>query len=115
MKSTKYLGFALALGSLTGMSGLAGAQMAKTHRLTGYIGDSKCGAKNHDAACVKKCISGGAQAVFVDSHKKVWAIDNTDAVTNYEGDKVKVRATVDAANNSIHIDKVMSHSSAGGM
>ena len=99
----KRLAFVLALGSITAF---AGAQTAKTHKLTGWISDSKCGATNHDAACVKKCVDAGAKPVFVDSNKKVWAIDNTDAVGNYYGDHVKVVATVDATNNTVHIDKV---------
>lgn len=103
MKLTRHLACVLAFGSMTVF---AGAQSMKAHKLTGWISDSKCGAANHDAACVKKCIDAGSKAVFVDSDKKVWAIDNTDAVANYYGDHVKVEATVDAANNSIHVDKV---------
>lgn len=104
----KRIAFILALGSMTA---LAGAQTAKTH-LTGWIGDSKCGASMHTPACVKKCVDAGEKPVFVDSKNKVWAIDNTDAVGNYYGDKVKVVATVDSANSSIHIDSVKK---AGGM
>lgn len=100
----KRLAFVLALGSITAF---AGAQTAKTHRLTGYIGDSKCGASMHTPACVTKCVKGGEKPVFVDSKKKVWTIDNTDAVQNFYGDHVKVVATVDSANSSIHVDKVM--------
>ncbi|HET9100194.1 MAG TPA: hypothetical protein VFN62_07365 [Acidobacteriaceae bacterium] len=99
----KRIAFVLALVSMTA---LAGAQTAKAHKLTGWIGDSKCGASMHTPACVKKCVDAGQKPVFVDSKKKVWAIDNTDAVQNYYGDKVKVVATMDAANNSIHIDSV---------
>lgn len=100
----KRLAIVLAFGS---MAAFAGAQTAKTHKLTGWIGDSKCGASMHTPACVAKCVKGGEKPVFVDSKKKVWTIDNTDAVSNYYGDKVKVVATVDAANNSIHVDKIM--------
>ncbi len=110
MKITRHLAFALALGSMTA---LAGAQTMKTHKLNGWISDAKCGAKNHDAACVKKCIDGGSTAVFVDSKNKVWAIDNTDSVQNYYGEKVKVVATVDSTNNSIHVDKVTKAHSMG--
>lgn len=99
----KRLAFILALGSITAF---AGAQTGKTHKLMGYISDSKCGAAKHDAACVTKCINAGSKPVFVDSKKKVWAIDNTDAVQNYYGDHVKVVATVDASNSTIHVDKV---------
>ena len=112
MKISKHLAFVLALGS---MSAFAGAQTMKTHKLTGWISDAKCGAKNHDAACVKKCIDAGSTAVFVDSKNKVWAIDNTDSVQNYYGDKVKVVATVDSTNNSIHVDKVTKAKTMGTM
>ena len=43
-------------------------------KVNGYISDSKCGAKHNgsapNAACVKKCIGGGAKPVFVDDAKK---------------------------------------------
>ena len=43
-------------------------------KVSGYISDSMCGAKHNgsapDAACVKKCIGGGAKPVFVDDAKK---------------------------------------------
>lgn len=103
MNITKHLAFVLALGSMTAF---AGAQMAKSQKLTGWIGDAKCGASMHTPACVKKCVDAGEKPVFVDSNKKVWAIDNTDAVANYYGDHVRVVATVDQSNNSIHVDKV---------
>lgn len=103
MKIYKHLAVVLAFGSMTAF---AGAQMAKTTKLTGWISDAKCGAANHDAACVKKCVAAGSKPVFVDSDKKVWAIDNADSVSNYYGDHVKVVATVDSTNNSIHVDKV---------
>ncbi|MHB1857399.1 MAG: hypothetical protein ACYCPM_08180 [Acidobacteriaceae bacterium] len=104
----KRIAFVLALGSMTAF---AGAQTAKTHRLTGWIGDSKCGASMHTPACVKKCVAAGQKPVFVDSKNKVWAIDNTDAVSDYYGDHVRVVATVDPSSSSIHVDKVMK---AGG-
>lgn len=103
MKSIKYAACVLAFGSMTM---LAGAQSAKPQKMNGWIGESKCGAKMHDPACVKKCIDAGAKPVFIDSEKKVWTIDNADAVSNYYGEHVKVRATVDTTDNSIHIDKV---------
>ncbi len=113
MKISRHLAIVLAFGSV---SAFAGAQMAKTHKLTGWISDAKCGASNHDAACVKKCIDAGSKPVFVDSDKKVWAIDNADSVSNFYGDHVKVVATVDATNNTIHVDKVKKdHSMMGTM
>ena len=108
----KRIAFAFALAS---MATLAGAQTAKTHKLNGWIGDSKCGASMHTPECVKSCVKSGQKAVFVDSKNKVWTIDNTDAVQNYYGDKVKVVATVDSSNNSIHVDSVKKSGSAGTM
>lgn len=104
MNITKHLAVVLAVGS---MSAFAGAQMAKTHRLSGWISDAKCGASMHTPACVTKCVNAGEKPVFVDSHKKVWSIDNPDAVaSNYYGEHVKVKVTEDTANNSVHIDKI---------
>jgi hypothetical protein len=108
----KRIAFVLALGSMTA---LACAQTAKTHKLTGWIGDSKCGASMHTAACVKKCVDAGEKPVFVDKNNKVWSIDNADAVQNYYGDKVRVAATVDSASNSIHIDSVKKAHDVGTM
>lgn len=102
MNAMRYVVLTAALGSAAVMA----VAQAKPQKLTGWIGESKCGAANHDAACVKKCISAGAKPVFVDADKKVWMIDNTDAVQNYYGDHVKVMAIVDTANSSIHIAKV---------
>ena len=99
----KRIAFVLALVSMTTF---AGAQTATSHKLTGWIGDSKCGASMHTPECVKSCIKSGQKAVFVDSKNKVWAIDNTDAVQHYYGDKVNVVATIDPANHSIHVDSV---------
>jgi hypothetical protein len=104
MKTQRTLAFVLALG---GMTGLAAAQM-KTQKLKGWISDSKCGAANHQTACVTKCINGGASPVFVDSKKTVWKIDNPDAISSkYYGQHVQVKATADKSTDSIHVDKVM--------
>ena len=56
----KRIAFVLALVSMTA---LAGAQTAKAHKLTGWIGDSKCGASMHTPACVKKCVDAGEKPV----------------------------------------------------
>ena len=87
--------------------GVLAAQAADTTS-TGYISDSMCGAKHagSGAACVKKCIEGGMKPVFVDSKKQVWSIDNPDAVKDFYGDKVTVKATEDATAKSLHIDSI---------
>jgi hypothetical protein len=82
---------------------------ADSTQITGYISDSMCGAKHAGtgAACVKKCIEGGMKPVFVDDAKKeVWSIDNPDAVKDFYGDHVTVKATADASAKSVHIDAI---------
>ena len=101
----KRLAFILALSSITAFSA---AQSSKTETLTGYISDSKCGAKHMDngVGCVRKCIENGNQAVFVDAQKKVWAIENLPAVKDYYGDNVEVVAKVNSDGKSIYVDNV---------
>lgn len=72
---------------------------------TGYISETKCGAKHNDGSagavsCVKACIKGGASPVLV-ADGKVVHISNTDKVTeSLYGKKVKVTGEV-------HDDKLM--------
>src|SRR5271163_3989550 len=80
-------------------------------KVNGYIADSMCGAKHNssapDAACVKKCIDGGAKPVFVDDAKKeVYTIDDPDSVKGHEGHHVAVVGKVDDSAKTIHISKV---------
>lgn len=82
---------------------------ADSTKINGWISDSMCGAKHTGtgAACVKKCVEGGMQPVFVDESKKeVWKIDNPDAVKNYYGSHVTISGTADASNKSVHIDSI---------
>lgn len=64
---------------------------------TGRIGDSMCGAKTTDAACVKKCAEGhGAKYVFVnDGDNKIFNLDPQDKVAAHAGHHVTVKGTVD--------------------
>jgi len=85
------------------------ARAADANKINGWISDSMCGVKHagSGAACVKKCINGGMQPVFVDEEKKaVWKIDNPDAVKDFYGDHVTVSATTDADKKSVHIDSI---------
>jgi hypothetical protein len=80
-------------------------------KVNGYISDSMCGAKHNgsapDAACVKKCVGGGAKPVFVDDAKKeVYTIDDPDAVKGHEGHHVAVIGKVDDSAKTIHIAKL---------
>jgi hypothetical protein len=81
------------------------------NKVSGYIADSKCGATHNgsapNAACVKKCIDGGASPVFVDDAKKeVYTIDDPESVKGHEGHHVSVVGKVDDTGKTIHISKV---------
>ena len=80
-------------------------------KVNGYISDSKCGAMHNgstpNAACVKKCIGGGAKPVFVDdANKSVYTIDDPDSVKGHEGHHVSVVAKMDDSAKTIHITKL---------
>jgi hypothetical protein len=85
------------------------AQAADSTRATGWISDSMCGAKHMGtgAECVKKCIEGGMKPVFVDTGKQVWSIDNPEAVKDFYGAHVTVRAIENAGHKSMHIDSIV--------
>jgi hypothetical protein len=96
----------LALSTLPAMA--ADTSAAK---VSGYISDSMCGAKHNgsapDAACVKKCVGGGAKPVFVDdANKTVYTIDDPDSVKGHEGHHVSVVAKMDDSAKTIHITKL---------
>ncbi len=81
----------------------------KDQSWTGWISDSKCGAKGASAshaACAKKCIAAGEKPVLVnDKDGKVVAIDNPDAVQAQIGEHVQLSGTMSSA-SSLHVDKV---------
>ncbi len=84
------------------------AAWAADNTYTGYIVDSKCGAKGAHAgaeACTKRCIEGGAQAVLVtDDNKEVVQIHNQDAIKGHEGHHVKVTGSM--MDGQLHVEKV---------
>jgi len=85
------------------------ARAADSTKINGWISDSMCGAKHagSGAACVKKCVDGGMEPVFVDEGKKaVWKIDNPDAVKGFYGDHVTISAHADADKQSVHVDSI---------
>lgn len=88
---------------------LPSAAFAADTTVSGWISDSMCGAKHagSGAACVKKCIEGGMQPVFVDEKDKaVFKIDNPDAVKSYYGSHVKVTGTIDESAKTVHVESV---------
>lgn len=76
---------------------------------TGYISESKCGAKHADGSdgsikCVSGCIKGGAKPVLVVDGKVV-SIHNADAVpADLYGKKVTVSG--DMMGDAVHVAKV---------
>jgi len=81
-----------------GMLFAAAMTMADEGKWTGYITDSKCGAKAaHEGArdCTISCVKAGAKYVFVnDADKKVYAVDAQDKVAEHAGHHVTVKGTV---------------------
>lgn len=81
---------------------------AADNAMTGYIVDSKCGAKGaHEGAeaCSKKCLESGAKPVFVsDRTKAVLPISNPEAIKGHEGHHVNISGTID--NGSLTVENV---------
>ena len=77
----------------------AALTMAADGTWTGYISDSKCGAKGANAQggeCTTRCVNGGAKYVFVnDADMKVYVVDAQDKVAAHAGHHVTVKGTVD--------------------
>jgi hypothetical protein len=64
--------------------------------MTGYVSDSKCGAKGEKDAhadCAVKCVKGGAAPVFV-SDGKVYKVDDAAKVQDHVGHKVTITGEV---------------------
>lgn len=96
-----------ALMLLCGVAAVA-ARGASTE-ITGWISDDMCGAKHagSGAACVKQCMKSGMKPVFVDEQKKaVWTIENPDAVKDFYGEHVAIKAEADAAKHSVKIEAI---------
>ncbi|HEY6937265.1 MAG TPA: hypothetical protein VI424_08945 [Terriglobales bacterium] len=96
----------------------ADSSTAKTKWIKGWVSDSKCGVKGagpgHEA-CGKKCLAAGEHMVFVSEHdKKVYKVDNEDALKDQIGHRLAVKGTVDQASDTIHVDKANRLPEKGG-
>jgi hypothetical protein len=82
---------------------------ANDQNLTGWVSDSKCGAKGANAghaACARKCVEAGEKPVLVtDKDQKVVAIANPDALSGKIGQHVAISGTM-TSDGSLHVDKV---------
>jgi cytoskeletal protein CcmA (bactofilin family) len=87
---------------------VAALAMAADTSMTGWISDSKCGAKGANAAardCTIKCVKEGAKYVFVnDADKKVYAIDKQEMVAEHAGHHVTVTGMVEG--DSLKLDSI---------
>lgn len=124
MKKTVTIGSVLLLMIIAAGLSAADSSTAKAKWIKGWVSDSKCGVKGagpgHEA-CGKKCLAAGEHVVFVSEHdKKVYKVDNEDALKDQIGHRMAVRGTVDQASDTIHVEKAnrlpeKSAPSGGGM
>jgi hypothetical protein len=86
----------------------------KETKMSGWVSDDKCGAKDIDNAdCVKKCAEAGSKLVFVsEKDKSIINVDNQDALKGHEGHHVSVTGKLD--NGTLHVDKVAMLKQSGG-
>ena len=84
------------------------AATPKAQKISGYVSNDKCGAKDKtNAECTKKCVEAGANLVVVaDKGDKIYNVDNQDALKGHEGHHVQLKAHVYADTNSIHVMSV---------
>jgi hypothetical protein len=84
------------------------AVSAMADEFTGWISDSKCGAKGASADhkdCAAKCVKGGAAPVFV-MDSKVLKIDDLSKVEGHIGQKVIVTGSIDGDTVKVESVKV---------
>lgn len=103
MKKLLLVVFALAFVST---ASFAKDKAPKATKMSGWVSDEKCGAKDIDNAdCAKKCAEAGSKLVFVsEKDKSVINVDNQDALKGHEGHHVSVTGKLD--NGTLHVDKV---------
>jgi len=108
MKKLTVVLMSLVLAAVVYASDKKAAADSKGSKMTGYITDKNCAsdkAKASNEACSKKCIEGGAPAVFVnDKDGSVTPIHNADAIKGHEGHHVAVTGSM--MGDSLHVDKV---------
>jgi type 1 fimbria pilin len=91
----------------------------KARTFSGEIMDSACAkAGSHDAMmkkaglttakeCTEACVKNGSKYVlFNKASKKIYELDDQTKPQEFAGDKVKVKGTLDAATNTIHVTDI---------
>src|SRR5262245_41285690 len=92
---------------------------ADTVRMTGWVSDGHCTVahmKPGGEACVRKCIAGATHVnpewtpggmVFVTEDRKVWKVDNADALWGLESQLVTIEATRNDQASSVKVVRVV--------
>src|SRR5262245_2819536 len=87
--------------------------------VVGWVSDGHCGAahmKTGGAACVRKCIAGAEHVnpewkpggmVFVTEDKKLWKVDNPDALWGHESEQLEILATRNDEKKSLKVLKLL--------
>ena len=87
--------------------------------VVGWVSDGHCGAKHMKTggkACVRKCIAGAEHLnpewkpggmVFVTADKKLWKVDNPDALWGHESEELQILAVLNAEGPSLRVEKVV--------
>lgn len=95
------------------------AAPTKARTVVGWVSDGHCGAqhmKTGGKACVRKCIAGAEHLnpewkpggmVFVTADKKLWKVDNPDALWGHESEELEILAIVNAERPSLRVEKVV--------
>jgi hypothetical protein len=99
---------ALTLLSIAFLASFAAAapKDGKAEKISGYVSNDKCGAKDiNNADCTKKCADAGSKLVVVsEKDHKVYNVDNQEALKGHEGHHVRV--TGQNNDGTLHVDKV---------
>lgn len=106
MKKLVSMVFVLALVSAVALPMLAGDE-GKEVKLTGWITDEWCGAKNANAdgaSCARHCAKGGAQLVLF-SDGKLYKLSDQKTALEHVGHKVEVSGKLQGE-DTIEVQKI---------
>ncbi len=91
---------------------------SKSVTVTGWVSDEACGAEHTKPGgtdCVLKCLRGGAHVghpewkpqrmvLVTDKSKRIWIVENPEALKGFEGLHVKISGRLNAARKTVRID-----------
>jgi hypothetical protein len=98
----------LLAGPISSRAGDAAKDAGKEVRLTGYITDEWCGAKNANpegAGCARDCAKKGSElAIYSDG--KLYRLSAKDKALEYLGVRVVVTGTLDAEGKAVEVRSI---------